>query len=104
MPGADVNTNLTKNWIIRLGSIIPIFYFAVGAGKHRFHSIFLQISCNSYLQQLTVGLEKAFAPLNRIFTKLDSDFYDRRWSKTSDRQREMLMTAIFEKVIHVVRR
>jgi hypothetical protein len=82
----------------------PDFLLLFLQESHRFHSIFLQISCNSYLQQLTVGLEKAFAPLNRIFTKLDSDFYTRRWSKTSDRQREMLMTAIFEKVIHVVRR
>jgi len=37
--------------------------------SHRFYSILLRINCDSYLQQLTTGLEKAFAPLNRIFTK-----------------------------------
>jgi hypothetical protein len=55
---------------------------------------FLQYICreayDSVLQQLGSGTELSPVPTNEITRKLDSDFFAGRWSRATDRQRELL--------------
>jgi AAA ATPase domain len=55
---------------------------------------FIQFICREafdvYLQQLRAGETPAGVPMEAITRKLDSDFFAGRWSRASDRQRELL--------------
>lgn len=56
---------------------------------------FIQFFCkeayDSYLQQKAVGIDNPTTTTDEIIRKLDSDFYAGRWSRITDRQRELLM-------------
>ncbi len=55
---------------------------------------FVQFLCrelyDSYLQQRMMGIEKPTMPVSGAIRKLDSDFFLGRWSRVTDRQRELL--------------
>jgi uncharacterized protein (UPF0297 family) len=55
---------------------------------------FIQFICREafdvYLQQLQAGETPRFVPMEAITRKLDTDFFAGRWSRASDRQRELL--------------
>lgn len=57
---------------------------------------FIQFFCkelfDSYLQQLAVGIESTGVSIQGIVAKLDTDFYSGRWSRITDRQRDLLIT------------
>lgn len=56
---------------------------------------FIQFFCkevyDSYLQQAAIGIEFPTISINQIVRKLDVDFYSGRWSKITDRQRDLLI-------------
>lgn len=56
---------------------------------------FVQFVCkeayDSYLQQQEAGIEAPKVLISDVMRKLDSDFFAGRWSKATDRQRELLM-------------
>ena len=58
---------------------------------------FIQFICREVfdvgLQKLEMG-EKPLIPLNEIIRKLDTDFFAGRWSKATDRQRDLLVEII----------
>lgn len=58
---------------------------------------FIQFFCkelfDSYLQQISVGIDKPVVSLDDIVHKLDIDFYSGRWSKITSRQRDLLSIA-----------
>jgi hypothetical protein len=68
------------NEIIRLSSGYP--YFIQFYCKETFDSI---------LQQISVGLDKPSVRISDFVRKLDVDFYAARWSRVTDRQRELLV-------------
>jgi hypothetical protein len=55
---------------------------------------FIQFICreifDSYIQQLTVGDTNPTVSMPTIIRKLDSDFFAGRWSRATDRQRELM--------------
>lgn len=55
---------------------------------------FIQFICreayDSYLQQVETGVAEPNVYISDILRKLDSDFFAGRWSKVTDRQRELL--------------
>jgi len=55
---------------------------------------FIQFICrevfDAALQKLAIS-EKPVVPLNEIIRKLDTDFFSGRWSKATDRQRDLLV-------------
>jgi hypothetical protein len=55
---------------------------------------FIQFICREVfdvaLQKLEIG-EKPLVPLDEIIRKLDTDFFAGRWSKATDRQRDLLV-------------
>ena len=57
---------------------------------------FIQFICREvydvFIQKLGEG-EKASVPVTEIIQKLDSDFFSGRWSRATDRQRELLKVA-----------
>jgi AAA+ ATPase superfamily predicted ATPase len=57
---------------------------------------FIQFFCkeifDSYLQQLAVGIKTPAISVQGLVTKLDTDFYSGRWSRITDRQRDLLTT------------
>lgn len=56
---------------------------------------FIQYMCkesyDSYLQQKAVGVVMPIVRLNDIIRKLDTDFYQGRWNRVTDRQRELVI-------------
>lgn len=54
---------------------------------------FIQFICrevyDAFLQKISTG-EKASVPVEEITRKLDSNFFDGRWARATDRQRELL--------------
>lgn len=55
---------------------------------------FIQFFCkeafDSYLQQMAVGVEEPVVTVDEVVRKLDSDFYSGRWSRITERQRDVL--------------
>jgi hypothetical protein len=55
---------------------------------------FIQFFCkevfDSILQQIKVGIEDYVVTIPEMVRKLDADFYSGRWSRVTDRQRELL--------------
>ncbi|MFI5159269.1 MAG: hypothetical protein ACHQF4_10415 [Sphingobacteriales bacterium] len=55
---------------------------------------FIQFFCkevfDSILQQIQVGIQAPDVSIPEIVSKLDTDFYSGRWSRVTDRQRELL--------------
>jgi AAA+ ATPase superfamily predicted ATPase len=45
---------------------------------------------DSYLQQVTAGVQEPTNSMSAILRKLDADFFSGRWSRATDRQRELL--------------
>lgn len=58
---------------------------------------FIQFVCrevfDAYLQRLDVGAASLLPPMAEIVRKLDNDFFAGRWTRATDRQRELLMVA-----------
>lgn len=58
---------------------------------------FIQFICREafdiFVQQDASGLPPTAAPIDEILRKLDADFFAGRWSRTTDRQRELLRLA-----------
>jgi len=56
---------------------------------------FIQFFCketfDSVLQQINVGIEKPSVKIADFVRKLDNDFYATRWSRVTDRQRDLLL-------------
>lgn len=56
---------------------------------------FIQFLCkevyDAYLQQIKLGIENPIITTDEIIRKLDTDFYSGRWSRVTDRQRELLL-------------
>lgn len=56
---------------------------------------FIQFFCKEiydmYLQQIKVGIENPVISQDDIMRKLDADFYSGRWSRVTDRQRDLLL-------------
>jgi hypothetical protein len=56
---------------------------------------FLQFICrevyDAFLQQLDAGQKKRSVPIQDIMRKLDNNFFAGRWSRATDRQRELLV-------------
>ena len=82
IPGQKVGmtfTDSTVNRIIELTSGYPYF---------------IQFICreifDSYIQQLTAGENDPTVYMPTIIRKLDSDFFAGRWSRATDRQRELM--------------
>ncbi|XOB46615.1 MAG: ATP-binding protein [Candidatus Nealsonbacteria bacterium] len=57
---------------------------------------FIQFICREvydiFLQKVARGEENPSVPIAEIITKLDTDFFAGRWTKTTDRERELLTT------------
>ncbi len=55
---------------------------------------FIQSICrdtyDSFLYQITRGVEKPSVPIVEIINKLDTEFFSGRWSRVTDRQRDLL--------------
>ena len=55
---------------------------------------FIQFICHEafdvFLSQITTGSSNPSVPIEEIKTKLDSDFFAGRWSRVTDRQRDLL--------------
>ena len=55
---------------------------------------FIQFICHEafdvFVSQVTTGLTNPSVPIREITTKLDSDFFAGRWSRVTDRQRDLL--------------
>ena len=55
---------------------------------------FIQFICHEafdvFVSQVTAGFENPRVPIAEITTKLDSDFFAGRWSRVTDRQRDLL--------------
>ena len=55
---------------------------------------FIQFICHEafdvFVSQITTGLSNPSVPIAEITTKLDSDFFAGRWSRVTDRQRDLL--------------
>lgn len=60
------------------------------SGYPYFIQFFCKDAFDSILQQIKVGVELPDISIAAIVTKLDTDFYSGRWSKVTDRQRELL--------------
>ncbi len=60
------------------------------SGYPYFIQFFCKDAFDSILQQIKVGVELPTVSIAAIVTKLDTDFYSGRWSKVTDRQRELL--------------
>jgi len=60
------------------------------SGYPYFIQFFCKETFDSVLQQVKVGVEVPAVRIPEIVRKLDSDFYSGRWSKVTDRQRELL--------------
>ncbi|MEK7124469.1 MAG: ATP-binding protein, partial [Patescibacteria group bacterium] len=58
---------------------------------------FIQFICKEvydiFFQKIDSG-EKPFVPIATIIQKLDNDFFAGRWTKTSDRQKELIMVIV----------
>ncbi|MEQ1761997.1 MAG: ATP-binding protein [Pyrinomonadaceae bacterium] len=58
---------------------------------------FIQFICREafdiFVQQAASGLPPTSAPIDEILRKLDADFFSGRWSRTTDRQRDLLRLA-----------
>jgi hypothetical protein len=56
---------------------------------------FIQYLCkeiyDSYLQQVSMGIDLPNVSLEDIMRKLDTDFYQGRWNRVTDRQRDLLI-------------
>lgn len=65
----------------------------LSAGYPYFIQFFCKELYDSYLQQVSVGIEKPNVSINEIIRKLDIDFYSGRWSRITDRQRDLLIIA-----------
>lgn len=56
---------------------------------------FIQFLCREvydiFIQQIDAGVESSSVDLRGIVRKLDADFFDGRWSKATDRQRDLLV-------------
>lgn len=56
---------------------------------------FIQFYCkeafDSILQQINIGIEKPDVRISDFVRKLDNDFYASRWSRVTDRQRDLLI-------------
>ena len=54
---------------------------------------FIQFFCkeifDSYIQQISVGIENPNISIHEIIAKLDTDFYSGRWSRITDKQRDL---------------
>ena len=55
---------------------------------------FIQFICHAafdvFVSQITTGSDNPSVPINEITAKLDSDFFAGRWSRVTDRQRDLL--------------
>lgn len=61
------------------------------SGYPYFIQFFCKETFDSVLQQINIGVEKPDVQVADFVRKLDSDFYASRWSKVTDRQRELLV-------------
>ena len=56
---------------------------------------FIQFLCkeiyDSYIQQIGIGIKEPQVSISEMIRKLDNDFYAGRWSKITDRQRDLLI-------------
>ena len=59
-------------------------------GYPYFIQFFCKESFDSILQQIQLGIEAPNVSISEFVRKLDSDFYAGRWSRVSDRHRELL--------------
>jgi hypothetical protein len=61
------------------------------SGYPYFIQFFCKETFDSVLQQINVGVEKPSVIMSEFVRKLDCDFYASRWSRVTDRQRELLV-------------
>lgn len=61
------------------------------AGYPYFIQFYCKETFDSVLQQIKVGVEKPDVRISNFVRKLDVDFYAARWSRVTDRQRELLI-------------
>lgn len=61
------------------------------SGYPYFIQFFCKETFDSVLQQINVGVEKPIVVISEFVRKLDCDFYASRWSRVTDRQRELLV-------------
>jgi hypothetical protein len=56
---------------------------------------FIQFICrevlDAFMQQSAIGKKRRRAPVGQIIRKLDTDFFSGRWSRATDRQRDLLV-------------
>ena len=62
----------------------------ISRGYPYFIQFFCKEAYDSYLQQMKIGVKNPNVSSQEIVRKLDSDFYSGRWSRVTDRQRELL--------------
>lgn len=60
------------------------------SGYPYFIQFFCKETFDTILQQIQVGIDEPAVRVVEIVRKLDSDFYSGRWSRVTDRQRELL--------------
>lgn len=84
----------------------PVTFSEYGIGEIIKYSsgypYFIQFFCkevfDSILQQIQVGIENPVVTIPEFVRKLDADFYSGRWSRVTDRQKELL--SIIAKMIN----
>ncbi|MEO5644126.1 MAG: AAA family ATPase [Bacteroidia bacterium] len=69
-------------------AIVSLMKFS--GGYPYFIQFFCKEAFDSYLQQKAVGVETPAVTINEVVRKLDSDFYSGRWSRITERQRDVL--------------
>ncbi len=61
------------------------------SGYPYFIQFFCKEAFDAMLQQIKVGIEEPTITITEMVRKLDTDFYSGRWSRVTDRQRELLI-------------
>lgn len=61
------------------------------SGYPYFIQFFCKETFDSVLQQINAGVETPHVTISDFVRKLDTDFYANRWSRVTDRQRDLLM-------------
>lgn len=62
----------------------------ISGGYPYFIQFFCKEAYDSYLQQISVGIEDPELTIDEVVRKLDNDFYAGRWVRTTDRQKDLL--------------
>jgi hypothetical protein len=79
-----------KNCPVSFAEVGIIQIISISSGYPYFIQFFCKESYDAYLQQIKVGVENPNVFVEEIVRKLDTDFYAGRWSRVTDRQRELL--------------